>query len=62
MSASLREQMPVVSQWIDDLREAFGKEIIDLQIRRGLKGEGVFYAKENGIEVGSKPRERTTTR
>lgn len=50
MSGSLRETMPTVAGWID------------LQIRRGLKGEGTFYARENDIEVGSKPPERTKTR
>jgi hypothetical protein len=53
--------MPMVAGWIDQLRDAFGKEMIDLQIRRGLKGEGTFYARENNIEVGSKPPERKTT-
>lgn len=62
MSGSLRETMPTVAGWIDDLRAAFGKELIDLQIRRGLKGEGTFYARENDVEVGSKPQERKTTR
>lgn len=62
MSGSLRETMPTVAGWIDDLRAAFGKELIDLQIRRGLKGEGTFYARENDVEVGSKPLERKTTR
>ncbi len=60
--ASLRDQMPTVAQWIDELREAFGKEMIDLQIRKGLQGEGCFYARENGIEVGSRPVERNRTR
>lgn len=62
MSGSLRETMPKVAAFIDDMREAFGKEMIDLQIRRGLKGEGTFYARENDVEVGSKPLERRTTR
>ncbi len=60
--ASLRDQMPTVAQWIDELREAFGKEMIDTQIRKGMQGEGCFYARENGIEVGSRPVERNRTR
>jgi hypothetical protein len=60
--ASLRDQMPKVTQFIDELREAFGKEMIDTQIRKGMQGEGCFYARENGIEVGSRPVERNRTR
>lgn len=50
---NLREQMPEVTAFIDELREAFGKEHIDQQIRRGIKGEPVFYAKENGHQIGT---------
>ncbi|WP_052451984.1 hypothetical protein [Noviherbaspirillum autotrophicum] len=46
--------MPTVTAFIDDLREAFGKEMIDGQIRRGIRGEPVFYACENGVEIGTK--------
>lgn len=51
---SLRSEMPQVSAWIDDLRSAFGAEVIEAQIRRGLKGEPVFFASENGIERGTR--------
>lgn len=53
---SLREQMPVVSDWIDRMRDAFGKEHIDAQIRAGIKGKPVFFASENGHTVGTKPK------
>ena len=58
----MREQMPTVARWVDDLRKAFGQELIDTQIRKGLRGEGDFYACENNIEVGSKPLERKAPR
>ena len=45
--------MPGVSAFIDAMREAFGKEEIDKQIRAGLKGEPVFYARENGYVLGT---------
>ncbi len=51
---NLREKMPSVTAFIDDLREAFGKDMIDGQIRKGMKGEPVFYASENGVEIGTK--------
>jgi len=52
----MREQMPVVAAWIDGMREAFGTESIDRQIRAGMKGQPVFYASENGHTVGTKPK------
>jgi hypothetical protein len=51
---NLREQMPVISEWVDSLREAFGKASIDGQIRKGISGEPTFWASENGIEIGTK--------
>lgn len=54
-NGNMREQMPTVAAWIDGLRDAFGKDYIDRQIRRGLKGEGVFHAVERGHEIGRPP-------
>lgn len=48
-----REQMPEISAWFDYLREKVGKEAIDRQIRRGMKGEVVFHAWENGHKLGA---------
>lgn len=45
----------MTTEWIDTLREVFGKEEIDRQIRRGMAGQPTFWAEENGIEVGTKP-------
>lgn len=49
--------MPVTTAFIDQMREAFGVEIIDAAIRGGLRGDGSFFARENGHEVGSRPVE-----
>ncbi|MBK4738924.1 hypothetical protein [Noviherbaspirillum pedocola] len=46
--------MPGVAAWIDSLREAFGKEMVDEMIRTGLK-KGTFWAVENGNVVGQPP-------
>lgn len=54
---SMREEMPVTAAWIDRMREAFGAEHIDGQIRKGMKGEPVFWASENGHTVGTKGSE-----
>ncbi|UOD30716.1 hypothetical protein INH39_02930 [Massilia violaceinigra] len=50
---SMREQMPVVAEWIDDLRSAFGADYIDSILRAGMRGKPVFYASENGHTVGT---------
>lgn len=45
--------MPQVTEWIDDLRAAFGREQIDGVIREGLRGRRCFWASENGNELGT---------
>ncbi len=52
---SLRTQMPETAALIDALRDAFGAEAINPSIKAGMAGQGGFYARENGIEVGTKP-------
>jgi len=55
MSKPMRDSMPEVAAFIDAMREAFGKEHIDGQIRLGMQGaRNTFYATENGHEVGTK--------
>lgn len=50
---SLRLDMPLTAAWIDDLRDAFGREAIDGQIRAATKhGLATFHASENGHTVG----------
>lgn len=53
-SGHLREKMPGVTAWIDSLREAFGREMVDKMIRTGLR-DGTFWAVENGLVVGQPP-------
>jgi len=48
----LREAMPTVAAWIDELREAFGADSINAAIRNGLAGGDHFHASENGHEIG----------
>jgi hypothetical protein len=50
---SMREAMPTVAAWIDELRAEFGAEGIDAQIRAGMRGEPVFWASEAGHTVGT---------
>jgi len=48
----LRQTMPTVAAWIDELREAFGADAINPAIRNGVAGGAAFYATENGHSIG----------
>ncbi|NYT59445.1 hypothetical protein H0A65_10995 [Alcaligenaceae bacterium] len=50
---SMRVDMPQTAAFIDSLREAFGADMINEQIRQGIKGAATFYARENGHELGT---------
>lgn len=50
----MRQAMPTVAAWIDELRAAFGAEAIDTSIRAGLRGApNRFHARERGHELGT---------
>ena len=53
----LREAMPCTTAFIDQMREAFGVDGVNASIKAGIAGDGSFYANENGVEIGSRPRE-----
>jgi hypothetical protein len=48
----LRQTMPTVAAWIDELREAFGADAINPAIRNGVAGGAQFYATEGGQTIG----------
>lgn len=50
----MREAMPLVAAFIDDLRAAFGADAVNAHIRRGMAGEPGFWASENGHILGTK--------
>ncbi|WP_034639943.1 hypothetical protein [Chitinilyticum aquatile] len=50
---NLREAMPETTAFIDSLRAVFGADLINRQIKGGMNGQPTFYARENGIEVGT---------
>lgn len=52
--ANLRQTMPAVAGWIDELRTAFGAEGINASIRAGLQGQPTFWASEGSVEVGTR--------
>lgn len=50
----LRAEMPTVAGWVDDLRDAFGKDVIDSSIRFGMRGHaGFFHAIEGEHSIGT---------
>jgi hypothetical protein len=51
----MRQTMPTIAAWIDDLRAAFGADTVNRAIRNGMNGGSQFYAAENGQTIGSKP-------
>jgi hypothetical protein len=53
MSKSLRESMPIVTEFIDECRKVFGIVEVDNAIRLGMQGAETFYASENGHEIGT---------
>ncbi len=54
MAKPLRELMPTTTAFIDECREAFGVDMVNQQIKLGMRGAQSFYASENGQEVGTK--------
>lgn len=53
----LRQAMPRVAEFIDAVRESFGREMVDQQIRNGMAGGTDFWASENGHVIGHLPPE-----
>lgn len=51
---NMRDKMPTVAEFIDFLRGNLGREVVDAQIRKGMQGIPVFWASENGHEVGTR--------
>lgn len=50
----MRDSLPEIAAWIDDLRRVVGRAEIDAQIRRGIAGEPVFAVHVDGeLVVGT---------
>lgn len=60
-AGELRERMPTITAWLDDMRAAFGTDVINASIKDGIAGKPRFYAIENGVEVGTMPPPKETT-
>jgi len=61
MGKPLRESMPHIAAWVDQLRGAFGDETIDQAIREGMAGQPTFFAAEAGLQIGTRPPENSNT-
>lgn len=49
-----KTDMPLIAAWIDELRSALGKDMVDKAVRDGLKN-GDFRAIEQGFVIGTPP-------
>lgn len=56
MTKPLRLAMPLVTEFLDALRENqfFSRQQINDSIKAGLDGQPVFWASEGGLEVGTR--------
>jgi hypothetical protein len=54
MSRNLRQSMPLVTEFIDALREHFPPAEVNAAIRAGMDGQQTFWASEGGIEIGAR--------
>ena len=48
----MRDSMPIVTAFIDDLRSAFGNLDVTAWVRTGI-ADGSFHASENGHTIGA---------
>lgn len=50
----LRTQMPQTAEWVDQMRQRYGKAHVNACIRKALAGQaGFFYAFEKGHTLGT---------
>lgn len=49
---SMRDEMPIVSAFVDACRQVFGAAEVNASIRSALAGGDTFYASENGHTIG----------
>jgi len=55
--SNMREKMPLTAMFVDEMRAAFGTEMVNRQIKRGLAGQETFFAEEAGHRVGTETPE-----
>lgn len=60
LRTNLRQAMPKVTAWIDDLRAAFGADDINAVIKAGMQGVPGFHASEAGHSAGTPAAQRGT--
>jgi hypothetical protein len=61
MSRNLRSDMPQTAALVDQLRLQQGGEVVNALLRRAINGEsGLFWASENGHEVGTRDTRATS--
>jgi hypothetical protein len=48
------EKMPEMAAFIEGLCREFGDAVIWTQVEKGFAGEQTFFARENGVQVGTR--------
>ena len=51
---SMRDQMPIVADFIDQCRAAFGLAAVNPSIKAAMSGQPLFYAEEGWRSIGTK--------
>lgn len=54
MTKPLRKTMPFTTAIIDDFRANYPEACPDAAIKAGIAGQPTFWARENGVEIGTK--------
>lgn len=49
-----RDAMPSTAAFLEQMKEAFGADDIEAAIKAAKDGQPTFYARENGIEYGTR--------
>ena len=50
----IAEKMPGTAAFLEDLASVFGDSAVWPQVEKGLSGESTFFARENGIQAGTR--------
>lgn len=49
-----RDAMPITTAFLEQMKEVFGAADIEAAIAAAKEGQPTFYARENGIEYGTR--------
>jgi hypothetical protein len=50
----IREKMPTTAAFLEELCKVFGESAVLSQVAKGFAGEPTFFARENGVQAGTR--------